>query len=577
MDQVDLAFVPDVLVVPVHSSVQFPNSDAVRHQVYSFSSARQFQLPLYRGKPYPPVTFAQPGVVTLGCNIHDNMIAYIVVTAAPFFGRTAERRKLVAPATFPPADTGCASGIRCSNERRGRRPRRADRRAARRRRIQADARAQARAAHRPAALMGLLTRRSVVLAAALLACAVVARRARAGEWELGARPARRVFRRSRILPRQRPGQAALRRGPPGHSARATARGVEPAARRSVRRARRGVDLGRRRQESHRPHRGLSRIPALSARGLQGPRASRRVLSTDVAREPRARLGDALHDHALGHRQLDRRGDPHHRPRRPGRLVRHAHRARFRSAVHRRAVRLERPGRHDARGARLRAARPADDVVRPRRRAAAGSRTRRRRSCSTRSTTGRVTTSARRCDISIARCSTSCTTTIARTRPRKRPRSATSRGTPSSTPPRCASKPATAGPRWSRRSMATRSSIRFARSAGSSTRSPRSLAKRFGHHMLAARYDAFEIVNESDPGEPGSEDGHAWTVAYSFDRGDRWRFALEWLRVTSDVPARAIAGRTGARHRIEGRVLWPATCIGGSCSLRIQRAYAARIG
>jgi len=89
MDQVDLAFVPDVLVLPVHSSVQFPNSDEVRHQVYSFSSARQFQLPLYRGKPYPPVTFAQPGIVTLGCNIHDNMIAYIVVTNAPFFGRTA--------------------------------------------------------------------------------------------------------------------------------------------------------------------------------------------------------------------------------------------------------------------------------------------------------------------------------------------------------------------------------------------------------------------------------------------------------------------------------------------------------
>jgi hypothetical protein len=74
MDQVNLAFLPDVLVIPVHSTVQFPNSDAVGHQVYSFSSARQFQLPLYRGKPYPPVQFDQPGVVTLGCNIHDNML-----------------------------------------------------------------------------------------------------------------------------------------------------------------------------------------------------------------------------------------------------------------------------------------------------------------------------------------------------------------------------------------------------------------------------------------------------------------------------------------------------------------------
>jgi len=88
MDQVNLAFVPDVLVIPVHSNVQFPNSDAISHQVYSFSSARQFQLPLYRGKAYPPVVFDQPGVVTLGCNIHDNMLAYIVVTGAPYFGRT---------------------------------------------------------------------------------------------------------------------------------------------------------------------------------------------------------------------------------------------------------------------------------------------------------------------------------------------------------------------------------------------------------------------------------------------------------------------------------------------------------
>jgi plastocyanin len=87
MDQVDLAFVPDVLVIPVRSTVQFPNSDAVSHQVYSFSPARQFQLPLYRGKPYPPVQFDQPGVVTLGCNIHDNMLGYIVVTTAPWFGR----------------------------------------------------------------------------------------------------------------------------------------------------------------------------------------------------------------------------------------------------------------------------------------------------------------------------------------------------------------------------------------------------------------------------------------------------------------------------------------------------------
>jgi plastocyanin len=88
MDQIDRAFVPDLLVVPTGSSVSFPNSDSVSHQIYSFSPAKKFQLPLYRGKPYPPVRFEQPGLVTLGCNIHDFMLAYIVVTDAPYYGRT---------------------------------------------------------------------------------------------------------------------------------------------------------------------------------------------------------------------------------------------------------------------------------------------------------------------------------------------------------------------------------------------------------------------------------------------------------------------------------------------------------
>jgi plastocyanin len=88
MDQVDRAFAPDLLVIPVDSTVEFPNSDSVSHQIYSFSPAKRFQLPLYHGKPYPPVHFEQAGVVTLGCNIHDEMLAYVLVTDAPFFGRT---------------------------------------------------------------------------------------------------------------------------------------------------------------------------------------------------------------------------------------------------------------------------------------------------------------------------------------------------------------------------------------------------------------------------------------------------------------------------------------------------------
>jgi len=90
MDQVNRSFAPDVLVIPVGSTVEFPNSDSVSHQIYSFSPAKRFQLPLYRGKPYPPVHFDQPGIVTLGCNIHDQMLAYLLVTDAPWYGRTNE-------------------------------------------------------------------------------------------------------------------------------------------------------------------------------------------------------------------------------------------------------------------------------------------------------------------------------------------------------------------------------------------------------------------------------------------------------------------------------------------------------
>ncbi len=91
MDQIDRTFTPDLLVIPVGSTVTFPNTDRVSHQIYSFSPAKRFQLPLYRGTPYPPVHFDQAGVVTLGCNIHDEMVGYLVVTDAPYYGRTDAR------------------------------------------------------------------------------------------------------------------------------------------------------------------------------------------------------------------------------------------------------------------------------------------------------------------------------------------------------------------------------------------------------------------------------------------------------------------------------------------------------
>jgi plastocyanin len=88
MDQKNLAFVPRVLVIAAGTIVEFPNSDSVSHQVYSFSDAKHFQLPLYKDEVHPPITFDRPGLVVLGCNIHDSMIGYIYVTDAGYFGTT---------------------------------------------------------------------------------------------------------------------------------------------------------------------------------------------------------------------------------------------------------------------------------------------------------------------------------------------------------------------------------------------------------------------------------------------------------------------------------------------------------
>ena len=90
MDQRDSTFAPGVLPVQVGTSVSFPNSDVVQHQVYSFSTPKPFELPLYAGTPLAPVVFDRPGVVVVGCNIHDWMIGYIVVLDTPHFGKSGD-------------------------------------------------------------------------------------------------------------------------------------------------------------------------------------------------------------------------------------------------------------------------------------------------------------------------------------------------------------------------------------------------------------------------------------------------------------------------------------------------------
>lgn len=88
MGQAGKQFVPGVLVVPVGTAVHFPNRDTVRHHVYSFSPSKKFELKLYIGTPAQPVLFDQPGIVVLGCNIHDQMVGWIVVVETPYYALT---------------------------------------------------------------------------------------------------------------------------------------------------------------------------------------------------------------------------------------------------------------------------------------------------------------------------------------------------------------------------------------------------------------------------------------------------------------------------------------------------------
>jgi len=89
MEQKSIAFQPHVLVVPAGATVAFPNRDAVRHHVYSFSKAKTFDLKLYGREDQRSVTFDRGGVVALGCNIHDVMSGFVIVTDTPFWSKAA--------------------------------------------------------------------------------------------------------------------------------------------------------------------------------------------------------------------------------------------------------------------------------------------------------------------------------------------------------------------------------------------------------------------------------------------------------------------------------------------------------
>ena len=94
-------FEPSVTVIPVGTSVTFPNRDTVRHHVYSFSPTKTFEIKLYAGVPSSPIVFDKTGLAVLGCNIHDSMIAWVMVVDSPWYGKTGADGHL-AIADVPP-------------------------------------------------------------------------------------------------------------------------------------------------------------------------------------------------------------------------------------------------------------------------------------------------------------------------------------------------------------------------------------------------------------------------------------------------------------------------------------------
>lgn len=87
IEQINKTFVPLVTVIETGTLVRFPNRDEIRHHIYSFSPAKVFEIKLYAGTPAEPLLFDKPGVVVLGCNIHDHMIAYVAIVDSPHFAK----------------------------------------------------------------------------------------------------------------------------------------------------------------------------------------------------------------------------------------------------------------------------------------------------------------------------------------------------------------------------------------------------------------------------------------------------------------------------------------------------------
>lgn len=100
IEQKGRQFLPLVTVIQAGTEIAFPNHDTVRHHVYSFSPAKTFEIKLYSGTGKSEL-FDKPGTVVVGCNIHDQMVAYIHVVPTPYFAKTDASGKAVLNGLVP--------------------------------------------------------------------------------------------------------------------------------------------------------------------------------------------------------------------------------------------------------------------------------------------------------------------------------------------------------------------------------------------------------------------------------------------------------------------------------------------
>jgi plastocyanin len=87
VDTKNKTFATGVLAVPVGSTVRFPNSDEVRHNVFSVSKGNAFDLGLYGKGESKDATFREPGIVRVYCNVHPQMAMVVVVSPTSHFAR----------------------------------------------------------------------------------------------------------------------------------------------------------------------------------------------------------------------------------------------------------------------------------------------------------------------------------------------------------------------------------------------------------------------------------------------------------------------------------------------------------